>query len=70
MSMTSAPARIARDARAGPCVTAIRGAVFYPPVGLCARARAPLDPCLALVTTVGAAFVALSAVRPAKPRQR
>lgn len=54
----------------GLCVTRIRGAIFYPPAGLCARALAPIDPWLAPLTTVGAAFIALSAVRPSDPLQR
>ncbi|HEV2229034.1 MAG TPA: class I SAM-dependent methyltransferase [Steroidobacteraceae bacterium] len=53
--------------RAGLCVTRVRGAIFYPPVGLCARALAPLDPWLTRLTTAGAAFVALSAIRPSEP---
>jgi ubiquinone biosynthesis O-methyltransferase len=48
--------------QAGLSVTTIRGAVFYPPVGPCARALAPLDPWLGRLTTVGAAFIALGAV--------
>jgi ubiquinone/menaquinone biosynthesis C-methylase UbiE len=50
-------------------VTAIRGAVFYPPVGILARALAPLDSWLGRLTTVGAAFIALSAV-PVADRAR
>ncbi|MDE2227816.1 MAG: class I SAM-dependent methyltransferase [Alphaproteobacteria bacterium] len=45
-------------------VTAIRGAVYYPPVGLLARALAPVDSGLGNLTTFGAAFVALRAVSP------
>ena len=56
--------------QAGLCVTRTRGAIFYPPAGLCAPAFAPLDPWLAHLTTVGAAFIALSAVRPSDPLQR
>ena len=48
--------------QAGLSVTAIRGAVFYPPVGLFARALAPLDSWLGRLTTIGAAFIAVSAV--------
>lgn len=48
--------------QAGLSVSAIRGAVFYPPVGLLAGAVAPLDSWLGRLTTVGAAFIALSAV--------
>jgi ubiquinone/menaquinone biosynthesis C-methylase UbiE len=53
----------------GLSVTAIRGAVFYPPVGILARVLAPLDSSLGRVTTVGAAFIALSAV-PVADRAR
>ncbi len=53
----------------GLSVTAIRGAVFYPPVGLFARALAPLDAWLGHLTTVGATFIALSAV-PVADRAR
>jgi len=49
--------------QAGLSVTAIRGGVYYPPVGMLARALAPLDPELGRLTTFGAAFIALSAVR-------
>jgi ubiquinone/menaquinone biosynthesis C-methylase UbiE len=59
--------RSARELRAlaeqaGLSVTAVRGAVFYPPVGLCARALTFLDPWLGRLTTIGAAFIALRAV--------
>ncbi|MDE2466322.1 MAG: class I SAM-dependent methyltransferase [Alphaproteobacteria bacterium] len=50
--------------QAGLSVTAIRGAVFYPPLGLCGRLVAPLDPWLGRHTTMGAAFIALKATRP------
>jgi ubiquinone/menaquinone biosynthesis C-methylase UbiE len=46
---------------AGLSVTAIRGAVFYPPVAFLARALAPIDLRLGNLTTVGAAFIALLA---------
>ena len=55
--------------QAGLSVTAIRGAVFYPPVGLFARALAPLDSWLGRLTTIGAAFIAVSAV-PVADRAR
>lgn len=42
-------------------VTEVRGAVYYPPCNLCARVLAPLDARLSLVTTFGAAFIALVA---------
>lgn len=48
--------------QAGLSVTVTRGAVFYPPIGICARVLAPLDPWLGRFTTFGAAFIALSAV--------
>ena len=48
---------------AGLSVTAIRGAVYYPPVGFLARLLAPIDSRLGRLTTFGAAFIALSAVR-------
>jgi ubiquinone/menaquinone biosynthesis C-methylase UbiE len=47
--------------QAGLWVTTVRGAVYYPPVGLLARILAPLDAWFSRATTVGAAFVALSA---------
>ncbi len=49
---------------AGLAVTAVRGAVFYPPVGLLARAMAPIDPWLGQRTTFGAAFIGFSAMAP------
>lgn len=52
---------------AGLCVTAIRGAAFYPPVGLCARILAPIDPWLGRRTTFGAAFIALRATKENGP---
>ena len=50
--------------QAGLSVTAIRGAIYYPPVGFLARALAPLDRPLGALTTVGAAFIALGAIKP------
>ncbi len=47
---------------AGLTVTAIRGAVFYPPIGMMARALSPIDPWLGRHTACGAAFIALRAV--------
>lgn len=56
---------------AGLSVTTLRGAVFYPQIGLCARVLAPLDPWLGRATTFGAAFIGLSAVKPsALPERR
>jgi ubiquinone/menaquinone biosynthesis C-methylase UbiE len=47
--------------RAGLSVVSVRGAIFYPPAGICARLMAPLDPWLGRRTTLGAAFIALGA---------
>jgi ubiquinone biosynthesis O-methyltransferase len=55
--------------RAGLSVTAIRGAVYYPPVGWLARALAPIDSWLGGLTTFGAAFIALGAVSPDRHRE-
>lgn len=49
---------------AGLDVTAVRGAVYYPPSGVMAQILAPIDPWLGRHTTVGAAFIALSARKP------
>jgi uridine phosphorylase/SAM-dependent methyltransferase len=51
--------------RHGLTVTAVRGAVFYPPQGLAALLLARFDPWLGRRTTTGAAFIALSATKPA-----
>ena len=48
--------------RAGLSVTAVRGAIFYPPIGTLARVLAPLDPWLGRLMTFGAAFIVLRAV--------
>ena len=48
--------------QAGLSVSVIRGAVYYPPIGMLARVLAPLDPWLGRLTTLGGAFIALSAV--------
>ncbi len=55
---------------AGLRVAAIRGAVFYPPFGLCARILAAVDPWLGRHTTVGAAFIALAAAKRPDPAER
>jgi 2-polyprenyl-3-methyl-5-hydroxy-6-metoxy-1,4-benzoquinol methylase len=49
---------------AGLSVTAIQGAIYYPPANLFARLLAPLDPWLGRMTRVGAAFIVLGAVKP------
>jgi ubiquinone/menaquinone biosynthesis C-methylase UbiE len=48
---------------AGLHVATLHGAVYYPPLGLLARMLARLDPWLGRATTVGAAFVALCAMK-------
>ncbi len=55
--------RIAESAKLH--VTAIRGAIYYPPCNLCARWLAPIDRHLAKVTTTGAAFIAFAADKQA-----
>jgi SAM-dependent methyltransferase len=46
-------------------VADVRGAIYYPPCNLCARWLAPLEPYLARASTLGAAFIAVSARKPA-----
>jgi ubiquinone/menaquinone biosynthesis C-methylase UbiE len=48
--------------QAGLSVTTVRGAVYYPPIGVLARVLAPIDPWLGRTTTCGAAFLALNAI--------
>jgi 2-polyprenyl-3-methyl-5-hydroxy-6-metoxy-1,4-benzoquinol methylase len=59
---TSRELRMLAD-QAGLSVTRVRGAVYYPPVGVLARMLAPLDPWLGRLSTFGAAFIALRAVK-------
>jgi SAM-dependent methyltransferase len=42
----------------------VRGAIFYPPSAILARIIAPLDSRLGRLTTLGAAFIAIAAVKP------
>lgn len=49
--------------RAGLKVETVRGAVFYPRWGVAARLMSPFDVKLGRLTSVGAGFVALSAVK-------
>ena len=49
---------------AGLSVTMLRGAIYYPPMALFARLLAPLDPWFGRLSTLGAAFIALSAAKP------
>jgi 2-polyprenyl-3-methyl-5-hydroxy-6-metoxy-1,4-benzoquinol methylase len=44
-----------------------RGAVYYPPCGVAARLLAPADPWLGRITTVGAAFIIVSAEKTVAP---
>lgn len=48
-------------------VIAVRGAIFYPPCGACARWLAPIDAWLGRRTLIGAAFLAVSAIKPDRP---
>ena len=48
---------------AGIEVKVMRGAVFYPPIGLLARLLAPADPWLGRHTTLGAAFLAAAGAK-------
>jgi ubiquinone biosynthesis O-methyltransferase len=50
--------------QAGLAVTGVRGAIYYPRWGCAARLLRRCDPALGRLTTLGAAFVALSAVKP------
>lgn len=56
--------RLARGA--GLDVAAVRGAVFYPRLAAAARLLAPMDAALGRLTTLGAAFIALSAGKPGR----
>ncbi len=49
---------------AGLDVVEMRGAVFYPPCGAAARLFAAIDPWFGRRTTLGAAFIAVSATKP------
>jgi ubiquinone/menaquinone biosynthesis C-methylase UbiE len=55
--------------QAGLKLDAIRGAVFYPPVGIAARAFARFDPWLGRRTTAGAAFIAAVGTKAASPNR-
>jgi ubiquinone biosynthesis O-methyltransferase len=62
--------RTARELRglaeqAGLVVESARGAIFFPRFGLAARLISPCDPALGQLTTIGAGFIALAAVKPA-----
>ena len=49
---------------AGLKVSLVKGAIFFQPWTSLARVMAPLDPSLGKVTTFGAAFVAIQAMKP------
>lgn len=49
--------------RAGLTVEAVRGSVYYPPLGLLAQPLARLDHWFGSLTTVGAAFIAMAATK-------
>ena len=51
--------------RSGLIVEDVRGSVYYPPIGVLARPLARLDRWFGTITTVGAAFIALAARKPA-----
>ena len=51
---------------AGLIVETVRGAIYYPRWGLAARLLSPCDPVLGRLTTIGAGFVALSAIKPGR----
>jgi ubiquinone/menaquinone biosynthesis C-methylase UbiE len=50
--------------QAGLIVKSVRGAIYYPRWGLAVRLLSRCDPGLSRLTTLGAAFVALSADKP------
>jgi len=54
---------------AGLTVETIRGAVYYPRLTLAARYLAPFDAQAAGLTTLGAAFIAMAAVKPQDARE-
>ena len=45
----------------------VRGAIYFPRCGLAARLLTPCDPLFGRLSTVGAAFLALSAAKPMRP---
>lgn len=51
-------------AEAGLVAISVKGAIFYPPLGIAARLLAPLDRKMGAWTTTGAAFLVLTASRP------
>jgi ubiquinone biosynthesis O-methyltransferase len=53
-------------AQSGLTVESVRGAIYYPRWGFAARLLSRCDPALGRLSTFGAAFVALSAVKPGR----
>jgi len=53
--------------KAGLTVETVRGTIYYPRWRFAARLGARWDGALGQLTTIGAAFIALSAVKPARP---
>ncbi len=53
-----------RLTEAGLRVEATRGAVYFPPITVAARLMAPIDPMLARLGTLGAAFLCTAARKP------
>jgi ubiquinone biosynthesis O-methyltransferase len=51
-------------AEAGLLDVSVKGAVFYPPLGMAARLLGPIDRKIGACTTLGAAFLALAATNP------
>lgn len=51
-------------AQAGMAEVCVKGAVFYPPLGIAARLLNPIDGSIGRFTTTGAAFLALAATKP------
>jgi len=56
--------------RSGLIVEDVCGSVYYPPIGVLARPLARLDRWFGTITTVGAAFIALAARKPATDTPR
>ena len=59
---------LALATEAGVADATVTGAVYYPPFGWAARVMGPIDPWLGRWTTLGAAFLVLSATRPIDTR--
>jgi ubiquinone biosynthesis O-methyltransferase len=54
--------------KSGLIVKTVRGAIYYPRWGAAARLLSAYDPYLSRFTTLGAAFLVLSAVKPERPK--